>query len=53
MTNNSIIVSNVDYRRIFSDIAEKLFIKELINGDEKIKLLNIISRDESLLRKAS
>lgn len=53
MINNSIIVSNQDYRNIFVDIAEKLFDKKLIDSDEKIKLLNIINRDESLLRKAS
>lgn len=34
------------------DIAEKLFDKKLIDGDEKIKLLNIINRDDGL-RKAS
>jgi hypothetical protein len=43
----------MDYRDIFTDIAEKLFDRNLINSDEKIKLLNIISRDESLLRKVS
>lgn len=53
MINNSIIVSEMDYRNIFMDIAEKLFDKHLIDGDEKIKLLNIINRDESLFRKAS
>ncbi len=53
MTKNSITVSNIDYRNIFMDIAERLFSKKLIDGDEKIKLLNIIDEDENLLRKVS
>lgn len=53
MTKNSITVSNIDYRNIFTDIAERLFNKDLISADEKIKLLNIIDGDENLFRKAS
>jgi len=53
LINNSIIVSEMDYRNIFTDIAEKLFKRDLIDGDEKIKLLNIINSDKSLLRKAA
>lgn len=53
MTNNSITISNTDYKNIFIDIAEKLFTRDLIDGDEKIKLLNIINKDESLCKKAS
>ncbi len=53
MTNNSITISNMDYKNIFIDIAEKLFTRDLIDGDEKIKLLNIINKDEKLHRKAS
>lgn len=39
-----------DYKNIFIDIAEKLFTKELINDEEKIKLLNIINKDETLVK---
>lgn len=53
MTNSSITIRNTDYKNIFIDIAEKLFNRELISGEEKIKLLNIINKDESLYNKAS
>ena len=53
MTNSSITISNTDYKNIFIDIAEKLFTRDLIDGDEKIKLLNIINKDEQLHRKVS
>lgn len=52
MTNN-ISISSKDYKNIFVDIAEKLFARELIDDNEKIKLINIINKDESLLEKAS
>lgn len=53
MTENNIKISRMDYKNIFIDIAEKLFTRDLINGEEKIKLLNIINKDESLCKKAS
>lgn len=53
MTNSGITISNTDYKNIFIDIAEKLFTRDLIDGDEKIKLLNIINKDEQLHRKVS
>ena len=53
MTNNGITISNTDYKNIFIDIAEKLFTRDLIDDNEKIKLLNIINKDESLCKKAS
>ena len=53
MTNSSITISNTDYKNIFIDIAEKLFTRDLINGEEKIKLINIINKDENLCKKAS
>ncbi len=53
MTNNSITISNIDYKNIFIDITEKLFTRDLIDGDEKIRLLNIINKDESLYKKIS
>lgn len=53
MTNSNITISSRDYKNIFIDIAEKLFARDLIDGDEKIKLLNIINMDESLYKKVS
>lgn len=53
MTDNKIIVDDMDYRNIFTDIAEKLFARELIDDNEKIKLINIINKDESFLKKVS
>ena len=43
MINNSITVSNTDYRKNFMDIAEKLFDRNLINSDKKIKLLILLA----------
>lgn len=51
LTNNSITISSADYKNIFLDIAEKLFTRGLINGEEKIKLMNIINKDENLDKK--
>ena len=53
MTYNKSAISSKDYKNIFIDIAEKLFTRELINDDEKVKLINIINKDENLLKKAS
>lgn len=53
MKENNIKISNVDYKNIFIDIAEKLFTRDLIDDEEKIKLLNIINEDEVLCKKAS
>lgn len=50
MTNSNIQMRGTDYKNIFIDIAEKLFTKELINDEEKIKLLNIINKDETLVK---
>jgi len=35
------------------DIAEKLFERELIDNNERIKLLSIISKEESFYKGAS
>lgn len=53
MTENNIKIGNMDYKNIFIDIADKLFNRNLINNEEKIKLLNIINKDESLCKIAS
>lgn len=43
-------VKETDYKNIFVNIAEKLFTKDLISNDEKIKLLNIINKDDALYK---
>lgn len=48
MKNRDITITTTDYKVIFVNIAERLFDKKLINGDEKVKLLNIINKDETL-----
>ncbi len=53
MTKNNIKINSIDYKSIFVDIAEKLFTRDLISSEEKIKLLNIINKDECLCKKAS
>lgn len=44
------MIGQNDYKNIFLDIAEKLFTRELINNDEKVKLLNIINNDETFCK---
>ncbi len=51
MTNNDITITDADYKNIFIDIAEKLFDRKLIDNEERIKLVNIINRDKSILTK--
>lgn len=50
MINDNATINNTDYKHIFIDIVEKLFTRNLIDSKEKIKLLNIINRDESILK---
>lgn len=38
-------------KTFFIDIAEKLFARKLIDSEERIKLVNIINRDKSILTK--
>lgn len=37
--------TDINYKMIFVDIAERLFVDNLISDDEKIKLVNIINMD--------
>jgi len=53
LTENNIKINSVEYKNIFIDIAEKLYTRDLINGEEKIKLLNIINKDKNFCQKAS
>lgn len=48
LLNNSIAgFDEVNYKAIFVDIAEKLFVNSLISDDEKIKLVTIINKDNA------
>ena len=38
-----------DYKNIFIDLADKLFGKDLINENDKIRLIDIINRDSQLV----
>lgn len=51
MENNNITIKDTDYKNIFIDIAEKLFDRKLIDSEERIKLVNIINKDKSILKK--
>lgn len=50
MMNGTITINNTDYKNIFIDIAEKLYIKHLIDSEQRIRLLNIINKDKSILK---
>lgn len=50
MINSRITINNADYKNIFIDIAEKLYAKDLIDSEERIRLLNIINKNKSILR---
>lgn len=50
MKNRHITVNETEYKVIFVNIAEKLFEKNLINDAEKVKLINIINRDEAFYK---
>lgn len=50
MVNGDITINNADYKNIFIDIAEKLYVKELIDSEERIRLLNIINKDKNILK---
>lgn len=46
MLNKGIVgFADINYKMIFVDIAERLFVDDLISDDEKIKLVNIINMD--------
>lgn len=47
---DNVTMNENDYKNIFNDIAERLFTMELIDNEEKIKLLNIISKDETIFK---
>ena len=51
--NNSINIEGIGYKKIFIDIAEKLCMKNLIDDNERIKLVSIINKDNSLNEKRS
>jgi len=48
--NGTITINNADYKNIFIDIAEKLYTKRLIDNEERVRLLNIINKDKSILK---
>ncbi len=48
MGNYDITITDTDYKNIFIDITEKLFDRNLIDDEERIKLLNIINRDKNI-----
>lgn len=50
MKNRDITINETEYKVIFVNIAEKLFNKELINDVEKVKLINIINKDETFYK---
>ncbi len=50
MMNGTITINNADYKNIFIDIAEKLYTKHLIDSEERVRLLNIINKDKSILK---
>ncbi len=47
MNNSTIGFNEMNYKAIFVDIAEKLFVNSLISDEEKIKLVTIINMDNA------
>ena len=48
MIDSNLTATKMDYKNIFIDIADKLFTKKLLNEEEKVRLINIINKDNRL-----